>query len=93
MFCVLEKQTIQQKAYHLHCRYHPPQELETSITGGVFFVFCYPEGFTTVVANKGLDPGSVPVAIVGLEPGTFGSLVQHFNYLATKQPLVFSWDT
>ena len=30
--------------------------------------------------------GSVPVAIVGLEPGTSGSVVQRFNHLATKQP-------
>jgi len=28
----------------------------------------------------------IPVAIVGLEPGTPGSVVQHFNHLATKQP-------
>ena len=26
----------------------------------------------------------IPVAIVGLEPGTPGSAVQHFNHLATK---------
>ena len=28
----------------------------------------------------------IPVAIVGLEPGTPGSVVQRFNHLATKQP-------
>ena len=28
----------------------------------------------------------IPVAIVGLEPGTPGSAVQRFNQLATKQP-------
>ena len=27
------------------------------------------------------------VSIVGLEPGTSGSVVQRFNHLATKQPL------
>ena len=28
----------------------------------------------------------IPVAVVGLEPGTPGSVVQRFNHLATKQP-------
>ena len=28
----------------------------------------------------------IPVAIVGLEPGTPGSVVQRFNHLVTKQP-------
>ena len=28
----------------------------------------------------------IPVAIVGLEPWTPGSVVQHFNHLASKQP-------
>ena len=99
--------------------------------GFFFFVFATPEGFTTVVANEGLEKAKaflyqpfyatalhplrrmrcklqvetpeeytyslfwaelsrllgekIPVAIVGLEPGTLGSVVQHFNHLATKQ--------
>jgi len=28
----------------------------------------------------------IPAAIVGLEPGTYGCVVRHFNHLATKQP-------
>ena len=35
---------------------------------------------------SGLLGEKIPVAIVGLEPGTPGSVVQRFNYLATKQP-------
>ena len=34
-----------------------------------------------------LGEKKIPVAIVGLEPGTPGSAVQRFNHLATKQPL------
>ena len=32
----------------------------------------------------------IPVAIVGLEPGTPGSVVQCFNHLATKQPIMLA---
>ena len=94
-----------------------------------FLIWITPEGFTTVVANEGLEKAraylnqvprdrrlyipsegcgvntyslfwaelsrllgeKIPVAIVGLEPGTPGSAVQHFNHLATKQQKLDCW--
>ena len=120
------------------CKFPPNAAYTASLCFFVFFffwIFVTPEGFSTVVANKGLEkaraylnlfkpgpPGptalhplwrmrcklqvetpsaytyslfwaelsgllgeKIPVAIVGLKPGTPGSVVQRFKHLATKQ--------